>query len=81
MLRAALNDATVLSAWMSGGKSFHRMIDLGGKAFNARDDLTVVPGIYDRADDSVTTYRKLEAVSVVDTEARACFLSCRIATK
>ena len=40
-LRAALNDATVLSAWMSGGKSFHRMRDLGRKAFNARDDLTV----------------------------------------
>ena len=41
----------------------------------------LVSGIYDRADDSVTTYCKLEAVSVVDTEARACFLSCRIATK
>ena len=33
----------------------------------------LVPGIYDRAKDSVTTYRKLEAVSVVDTKARACF--------
>ena len=40
----ALNDATVLSAWMSGGKSFHRMMDLGRKAFNARDDLTVGTG-------------------------------------
>ena len=29
----------------------------------------LVSGIYDRADDSVTTYRKLEAVSVVDMEA------------
>ena len=28
---------------------------------------------YDRADDTVTTLRKLEAVSDVDTEARACF--------
>ena len=43
-LRAALNDATVLSAWMSGGKSFHRMMDLGRKAFKARDDLTVGTG-------------------------------------
>ena len=33
----------------------------------------LVSGIYDNADDSVTTYRKLEAESVVDTEARACF--------
>ena len=33
----------------------------------------LVPGIYDRADDSVTTYHKLEAVSAVDTEASACF--------
>ena len=39
----------------------------------------LVPGIFDRADDSVTTSRKLEAVSVVDMEARACF--CKIATK
>ena len=38
----------------------------------------LVPGIYDRANDSVMTYRKLEAVSVVDTEVRACFLSCGI---
>ena len=42
----------------------------------------LVPGIYDRADDSVTMYRKLGAVSVVDTEVRACFfLSCKVATK
>ena len=33
----------------------------------------LVPGVYDRADDNVTTYRKLEAVNIVDTEARACF--------
>ena len=59
---------------MPGDKSFHRMTDLRRKAFNAWDDLTVGIGIYDRADDSVTTYRKLEAGSVVDnTEARACF--------
>ena len=41
----------------------------------------LVPETYDRANDSVTTYCKLEAVSVPDTKARACFLSCRIATE
>ena len=41
----------------------------------------LVPGIYALANDSVTTYRKLEAVGVVDTEVRACFLVYRIATK
>ena len=33
----------------------------------------LVPEIYERADDSVMTYRKLESVSVGDTKARACF--------